>query len=485
MMSFKSISRKVSILAVAAFILTNCEDPDEFLEPINPDLVTEAVVGTVQSGERTLAGAERQLSLTMNELVPPAEIVTDNYQNTRTFFNQFLDDLDIDFTDQDVRELEFAIARLRELTTTGIDVIYPADESATDDILAGMYFLRGMSYLIGGEAFKTLPAEPGGAPQPSSAHFELAVENFTTAIATNADSQYGQAALIARARAYYNLGNRQEASADAAAATESTPGFLYSANYDPNNDSGADDNLMQDALYDRGTFDDLQPLPALDFLDPKYNGSDATFDYSIPVVKVEEAHLILAEAALSQGDLEGAKSRMKTLAAFVATRPTATFDDRREGRTDLAPSSRPDSTVIEVAPGPNREFEEGLVLSRQVPTVTVPTVSGVSLTEEEIEAIGNLDFAYEELYRMRQQIFIAEGRRMADLGIKFPVSQRESDANPSVTSDDNQPQIPSFLLGINFDAFTYNPALFQVTVTNNLNRIISENRSSPLIAPFE
>ncbi len=484
-MNFKSIGKKVSILTIAAFTLGNCEDPDEFLEPINPDLVTEAVVGTVQSAERTLAGAERQLSLTMNELVPPAEIVTDNYQNTRTFFNQFLDDLDIDFTDQDVRELEFAVARLRELTTTGIDVIYPADESATDDVLAGLYFLRGVSYLIGGEAFRTLPADPGGVPQPSSVHFELAVENFTTAIATGADSQYGQAALIARARAFYNLGNREGASGDAAAAIESTPDLLYSAGYDPTNDSGADDNLMQDALYDRGTFDDLQPLPALDFLDPKYNGSDATFDYSIPVVKIEEAHLILAEAAFSEGNLEEGKSRLSTLIAFVASRPTATFDDRREGRTDLAPGSRPDTAIVVVAPGPDREFEEGLVLSRQVPTVTVPTVSGVSLTVENINTIDNLDFAYEELYRIRQQIFIAEGRRMVDLGIKFPVSQRESDANSNVTSDDNQPQIPTFLVDIDFDAFTYNTELFQVTITNNLNRIVSENRNSTLVAPFE
>ncbi len=49
-------------------------------------------------------------------------------------------------------------------------------------------------------------------------------------------------------------------------------------------------NTMQDALYDRSTFDDFQPLPTLDFLDPKYSRLSASEDSPIHYLKAEEAY---------------------------------------------------------------------------------------------------------------------------------------------------------------------------------------------------
>lgn len=474
--------RVAAVICLAAGLAVGCEDPDNFFEPVNPDLAADAIVGTVGSTERITAGARRQLSLLMNDLVPPAEILSDNYVNTRTFFNQFLDDLAIDFTDQDIRELEFDIARLRELTTTGLNDIAPAEDGRSDDDVAELYFLRGMAYLIGAETFVALPAEPNGTPQPPSAHYALAIENFGQAMSTAAGSPAGQAARLARARAYYRLGDRTNAVADAQAAIDADSSLLYTAEFDAVN---GPTNTMQDALFDRGTFDDLQPLPSLDFLDPKYNGATPNFDYPIPVVKIEEAHLILAEAALSQGNLDDAKAIMRDIVALVATRPTATFDDAVEGRTQLAPRSRPDTNTVSVAPGPNRMLISGLVLDRNDGLITVPTVSGTSITNDQIDAINDVDFAYEELYRLRQHIFISEGRRMIDLGFKFPISQRESDANPAVTADLNMGVIPSWLAGMDLDAFSYDAAAGTATVTNNLNRLTAQNRSSDLVVPFE
>ena len=471
----------VALLGAATW---SCEDPNETFDPTNPNLSADNVTGTIQSAARLLNGTERQLSLTMNEIVAPLEIATDNYENTATFFNQFLDDLAIDPTDADVTDIQYAIARMRALATTGLEEIGPADEGYTAEQEAGYYMLRGLAYLYAGELFSVLPIETGGAAVPAADHLTAAVNDFTSAINLSDGGTYSEGALLARARTYYRLGDKANAVADAEAAIAQSPEYVYFARYDGVEGPA---NTMQDALYDRGSFDDLQPLPSLDFLDPKYNGSVPNVEVPIPVLKIEEAHLILAEAALSDGDLEDAKAIMKDIIGLVNARPTQTFSDLVEGRTQNTPGSRPDSSIVEVAVGPDRPFEEGLVISRQSGDVTVPTVSGTSYTEDEVDAIDDMDFAYESLYRMRQEIFFAEGRRFTDLGLRLVVAQNEADANPNIQEGDLVPTIPTWLSPIagSFDAFTYNVAAAQVTITNNLNRLTAENRSSPLVAPFE
>jgi hypothetical protein len=484
MMNFIQKTKYGALAALLIILSWGCEDPNETFDPVNPNLSGDNVTGTIQSSARVLNGAERQLSLLMNEIVAPTEIATDNYENTATFFNQFLDDLAIDPTDSDVSDIQFDIARLRELTTTGLDEIGPADEGYSGTEEAGFHFLRGLSYLFGGELFSRLPAEPMGATVPAETHLMNAIEDFTAAMNVDGGGMYSDAALLARARAYYRLGDKSNAVSDAQAAIAATPMLLYKARYD-----GVEGpfNTMQDALFDRGTFDDLQPLPSLDFLDPKYNGFIPNVEVGIPVIKIEEAHLILAEAALSDGDLDEAKSIMKDIIDLVESREVQTFSDRAEGRTENAPGSRPDTSIVEVAVGPDRPFESGLVINRQVPSVTVPTVSGTSYTDAEVDNIADIEFAYESLYRMRQEIFIAEGRRFTDLGLRLVVSQTEADANPNITDADLQPTIPSWLNSIRgeFDDFTYDVSTARATIQHNLNRLTAENRASDLVAPFE
>ncbi|MEM8585611.1 MAG: hypothetical protein AAGF87_15135 [Bacteroidota bacterium] len=480
-----NLMRFVVVLLLAIFLWT-CEDSEETFDPINPNLSVDNVIGTIESASRTLLGAERQLSLTLNEFVAVGAIASDNYVNTRTFFNQNFDALTIATTDADVNALQFDIARLRALTTLALDEVGPADPDYTSEQESGYFFLRGMAYLYGGSYFAVLPAEAGGNAVPAADHLANAVADFTSAIQADGTGTYGLAAHIGRLRANYLLGNKTEAVSDANAIISAAPDFLYSANFDGINTSAADNNTMQDALFDRGSFDDLQPLPTLDFLDPKYNGSDPNFDFPTPVVKVEEAHFILAEAALSEGRLEDAKDIMRDIIGLVATRPTATFDDRVEGRTHLAPGSRPDTSFVMVAPGPDRPLESGLVLDRGAEEVTVPTVSGTSYDNADIDAIGDIDFAYESLYRMRQEVFIAEGMRFIDLGLRMPVSQNEADANPNIRDTDQQAVIPPFLASAgDIDAIDYDAAAGTATVLVNVNRLISENRTSAFVAPFE
>lgn len=470
----------VTLLSIA---LWSCEDPEETFDPINPNLSADNVAGTIQSSERLLQGSERQLSILMSEIVVAGEIASDNYANTQTFFNQFLDGLDINPTDTDLRDIQFGIARLRALATAGIDEIGPADDGTTGEQFAGFYFLRGLSSLFAGEYFNRLPGEGGGATIPAEEHYANALTDFDAAVEQVGGGEYSDIALLARARLHYRMGNKTAAVVDATAVISATPDLIYFARYDANE---GPTNTLQDAIYDRGSFDDLQPLPTLDFLDPKYNGATPNVEVFIPVLKVEEAHLILAEAALSEGNIDEAKSIMKNIVGLVATRPTQTFTDGAEQRTQRAPRSRPDTSIIKVSPGPDRPFESGLVLNRRSTNVTVPTVSGTSYTNEEIDQLNDIDFAYETLYRMRQEIFIAEGRRVTDLGIKYVVSIIEADANPNIVEGDLVPTIPPFLapLAGKFDDITYTEGSTQATVVNNLNRLISANRNTALVAPF-
>ncbi|MBO6524956.1 MAG: hypothetical protein JJ971_14075 [Balneolaceae bacterium] len=81
------------------------------------------------------------------------------------------------------------------------------------------------------------------------------------------------------------------------------------------------------------------------------------------------------------------------------------------------------------------------------------------------------------LYLLRQEIFFGEGRRMFDLGIKWPVAEREALINPNIVASDREATIPAYLPPIaEFDAFTINGT--EVTIQHNLNRTIATGRGN-------
>ncbi len=476
----------LTILSFLAIVVAfnSCEDPDDAFNPQNPDLAISAVVGTDNSTQSILVGANRQLSLAMNQLVVISEIASDNYTNTQTFFNQFLDNLAIDATDDDIDDTQFAFHRLREIAITGRDVISPDDATSTPDQVAELNFFIGLSHLMFGENFTSVPAEPGGVVMDAATHLNTAISNFEVALNGTENSEIITACNLGIARAHYRLGNRDEAVSFSNAAISSGPNFIRFVQYDAVNGPG---NTMQDAIFDRGTFDDLQPLPRLDFLDPKYNGSVATTDVDIPLLKIEEAYLILIEAAISNGDLGTAQQSMRDLIGLVATRPMATFNDAGEGRDQDFPGSRPDTTSVLVAASSSDDLRPGLVIDRNDGDVTVPVVSGTSVTLDIVDSISDSETALEILYLMRQEIFIAEGRRMADLGIRFVTSDVEFRSNSNVEMSDIIPVIPDFIGNISseLDAFDYDANAGTAVIMHNLNRIIVQNRTSDLVVPFE
>ena len=64
----KNIFLTITVLALA-FTFNSCEDPEDAFDPVNPDLAVNAVIGTSSSAQSILVGANRQLSLAMDELV--------------------------------------------------------------------------------------------------------------------------------------------------------------------------------------------------------------------------------------------------------------------------------------------------------------------------------------------------------------------------------------------------------------------------------
>ncbi|MEO9482119.1 MAG: hypothetical protein ABJG47_01680 [Ekhidna sp.] len=468
------------ILFLATLVINSCDlvDPTEV---VNPNVTEGTIIGTPNSTSLWLVGLDRQLALTYNEILVIAALASDNYVNTQTFFNQTFDILDIRFNDADVNALALDISDLRNSADVGINAIHPGDSESTDAQLAELHFFRGWAFLLGGEIFKTLPAVGGEAALPAATHLANAIADFQAAEALDATNAGYKLAL---ARAYYFTGDKANAVIKANEAIAADAAYLRNVEWDAVNGAASDSDL-QDALQDRGNFDDLQPLPSLDFLDPKAYAVSSTLEAPIPILKIEEAHLILAEAEISDADLPGANQKMKDVIALVGTRATATFDDSVEGRTNDATTStfnRPDVTTVTVGYAGEAQ-RAGLVLNRLAGDITIPVISGTSLVDADIDALVTEDDYLEALYLMRQEIFIAEGRRWMDLGIKLPVSEVEQLSNTNITASDIEAAVPAFL-PTDMDAITYDAGAGTCVITHNVNAILAANKTNAAVLPF-
>ncbi|HTN20821.1 MAG TPA: hypothetical protein VL125_10115 [Pelobium sp.] len=475
------------IFAASLLIFSSCSllDPTEV---VNPNLTEDNILGTGSAMTPWINGMERQLALTYNELIVVNEIASDNYANTETYYNQSFDTPVFNNTDENVNDVLQTISRLRESAIYGLEVVKPSDESTTPDQEAELYFYKGLSHLLLAELFVSAPAEPDGAPVTAAEQIGMAVEAFKSAldISTNADNKVGYN--IALARAYYRIGDKPNARTYANAAISQGANYVRFIKYDGLNLPA---NEMQVALVDRGSFDDLQPLPRLDFLDPKYYAITATDNSNVPLLKIEEAHLILAEANLSDGitGLPLALINIQNALGVVSNRPKSTFNDQVDGRTQDDPGSRPNEAGVTVAAGPGEMRIPGLVLERQASTVTVPTVSGSSISSANVTLVNypSVDAALELLYLVRQEIFIAEGRRFTDLGLRYPVSYNEIVSNPNINEGDPATvgQIPSFIpKAKGMDSFTYDKDEGTAVITTNMNKVLVANKNDASIMPF-
>ncbi len=471
--------KKITIFFLAILVFSCSGDFGEvvdFTVVENPNLSEASVVGQPNSSSIWLTGLERQLALVFNETLVLSELGSDNYVNTQTFFNQFMDGLNIQITDPDMRDTQRAIQRLRELALFGKNSVGPGDPNYTADTEAEYNYFEGLSYLFSAMYFSALPAEPLGAPIAADQHYQNAITAFDAAISANARPEYH----LAKARANYYLGNKTGAVQAANAALALDPAFDRMAIFDEANNP---DNTFEDALYERATFDDLQPLPTLDFLDPKYSFLDTEQDAPVHYMKAEEALLILAEAALSDNDIAAARTNLTALVDLVGTREVRNIDDSIEARIEVEPGSRPDKTTVVV------NGRAGLVLDRQAGNVDVPSVSGTSLTAADITAMADDDAGLTLLYRTRQEVFIAEGLRFVDMGVKLVIDENEILLNENINEGDagTTPQIPSFISAVvaDLDAITYDAGAGTASTAIDLSAVLVANKSAAEVVPFE
>lgn len=450
----------------------------------NPQLTEDQGLNNPDPLERWKAGLDRQMAIALNNTVIWTSIATDNYVNTQTFFNQSVDRLDFNNQQEDIDDSFFAINDLRESAIFGKNDVVPRDESPSPANLAELDFYEAMSHILLGEHYHSAPLEGGGVPASPAEHFQVAIDTLQQAIDSGNGDQVGY--MLAQARAYYNNGNLSEARSRAQDVLNEDSDYVRLRDFD--NQNGPTNNV-QDALYDRQSFDDFQPLPRLDFLDPKF-GQSGPVETPFPLLKAEEAHLILTEAFLAEDDLQGAQSEMKELITLVEEdRGLRTVDETNEGRTQESPGTRPDNSGVEVRASPNDPFRSGLVLDRTADT-EVAAVSNTSVTDAMVDNVSNAQEAWELYYLLRQEIFMAEGRRFVTFGIKAPVPFNEAQINENIDpgSPPTQAIVPSYITdaiqedGVTLDSFTYDDVAGEATVDVNMNRVLANNRSE--VSPF-
>jgi len=469
-------------LLMLSVIVGGCE----FLDPAtveNPRTTDEDLAQAEEPTKALLPGLRAQFARALGATVTVTEFTSDNFSINGTGLGG--DDLDfpstitpnvavIDATAQD--GIYWNLQELRALADFILEEIAPNDDNATDIQLAEAHYYRGMAYLMQGENFVALPTEQDGTPVAAGELLQRAVTELGEARTLAGGDVIATHAAAALARAHRALGNASEAQSFAETTlSEGGADFLQLQRYDAENlDNGPQDYLVQRSLQE------MQPLPRLDFLDPKYT----TEESGIPVAKAEEMHLILAEIALADGDPETARTEMVNAIDAASARPTATFSDS-DPRFDNDLNTRPDTSVIEIAFEPNAPFITGLVLNRPG-DVTIPTISGTHVTAAQVNSASG-DELVRLLYLLRQEILLLEGRRMHDLGIRLPMMLREIDTNPNISQGDvgTEVSVPGYIPSGN-EMDRYSPVTLyddngnlvenQITILHDMNRVLAEQR---------
>lgn len=468
----------IILSAVACVTLHSCEllQPDDI---INPNVDEETFLESANAMQAWVNGANSSFADAIGSYCELMEILSDNYYNNYSQSSKVFDIPKILYTDLDVTNLQRYIGTMRESADYGIYTVAKADPETTADELFNLYYIKAYSYILAGEYFRALPDEDGGDVKTWQEHLHtaLTVINEAMVYAETADDKAFIHTLAART--YYRLGDKVNAREEAEKALELSDNFVKQVNFDGVNGIT---NSIQQATW--GTW--FQPLPRLDFLDPKYFKLTDTEERPVNIAKAEENYLILAEASLADNRTDDAKMYMKELLTLVRSRPVQTdLNDQLEGRFNGGYKHYPNSSDYKVAASEGEPFRKGLILDRQSPNlINIPYISGTSVTDDMIDNTQGVDETLELLYLMRQEIFFAEGRRVADLGIRLPVCEVEA-ANTPTAQNYLEALIPPFIpLNQGMDEFTMDETSKTVIIRYNMNKIIVKNKNTEYVAPF-
>ena len=476
------IGRIVMASLVALVGLSGCD----FLDPTdvdNPRTTSDDLAQAAEPTASLLPGLRAKFAEAIRSLVVTTENVSDNYSVHGTGLSKVLDDpsaLAPDNLDGGGGVYNTAQA-LRALADFVIDDIVPQDEFSTTDQVAEAQYYRGMAYLIMAENFTAAPVEADGLPLPAS---ELLTRGIADLVAANAGTLAVQAR-AALARAYRVEGNSAQAESFASGALGLDADFVIQQEFDSNSIT----NSPYAFLVSRA-LQEMQPLPRLDFLDPKYLDREA----GIAFAKAEEMHLILAEIDLAASNMAAGRAHLVDAINIAISRGTVPFADN-DARANEDLSIRPRDASIVIRADANSPFIAGLVLDRLAASIPVPTVSATSLDPVEVAGLTNIDDVWHAFHLARQEILFLEGRRMSDLGIRLPIRLREIEANPNINKGDVGTEVflPAYIpFSDEMDLFTpktlYDGGLLddeqilmgtEVTMNVDMNRVLTTNRVTP------
>lgn len=471
-----------ALLATLAIAGCDAIDPTSVSNPTTTD---DDLAQATDPTAALLPGLRAQFARMINAYIVATEVVSDNYSIHGTGLNQSMDEPatvgpDIfNGTGTSASGVYWNVQELRALADFVIDEIAPNDPGAPPALVAEAHYYRGMAYLTLGEVFSHAPHEEDGTAQPSEAALTRAVSDL------QAGTAFGVQASAGLARAHRLLGDAGAAAAAANTVLSAESNLLFAPPYDSqflNNTSVF--FLVLRALQE------MQPLPRLDFLDPKYTERDSP----VPIAKAEEMHLILAEVALASGNMTEAGSQLASAITLAKSRGVVSFDDIDERRNaDL--SLRPRSEEIVVRADADSPYRAGLVLNRPSDGLLIPNISGTSLSADSVAALSSASEMWHALWLARQEILFLEGRRMADLGIKLPIMLREIDQNDNISEGDpgTVPVVPGYIPGSpQYALDIYTPldlydgvdpgaplVKTEVTVHIDMNKVLAANNASP------
>ncbi len=454
----------------------------DFLDPTaveNPQTTSEDLLNAKNPTTSLLPGLRAEFARLMNTTAVVSEVVSDNYSIHGTGLFKEWDSPrrvtpSIMNGTGDATGLYWHTQELRALATFVIEDIAPNDATALAEEVAEAHYLRGMALLIASENFSGAPLVEDGPLVPAAQMLDLAIEDL------NAGASFGVATTAALARAYRWKGDRGAATSAAQAALGQDGDFVVLQEYD----AVSIDNTPWAFLVNRA-LQEMQPLPRLDFLDPKYLDREQ----GIAVAKAEEMHLILAEVAMAGGDMTSAKAALRNAITMAKSRGTATFSDGDE-RLNADLTIRPRDASITVRADASSPYRAGLVRDRNGASITQNVISGTSLDADSVAALTTADELWHALHLARQEILFLEGRRMADLGIRMPIMLDEIDANGTINTGDlgTNPVVPAYIPQDD-EMDLYSPASpyddggnlieTQVTIQFDMNRVLTQNNVTP------
>lgn len=465
----------------------------DFLDPTNVENPRTTDEDLAQSPDLTgafLPGLRAQFARMVGSQVVISEVTSDNYSVHGTGISSVWGNpRDVRPTDMDAttftQGIYWNMQELRALADFVLDEVVPGDTAgATPERLAEIHYYRGMAYLLQGETFTHVPTEQDGPPRPASELLERAIADLEASLDQSGTGDLALPAWAGIARAHRALGNAGPAVEAAAQVLAADPAFAFQQFYD----ATSVENQPHIYLVVRA-LKEMQPLPRLDFLDPKYLSREA----GIAVAKAEEMHLIFAEAALADDDLAAARGHLANAIGLALGRATTSFvDDDPRLNDDL--TVRPRNASMLVRADAQSPFRAGLILDRPGAQIMVPTVSATSLNPDSVLALTDPDEVWHAFYLARQEILILEGRRMSDLGIRLPMMLREIDQNPSINDGDPGTivVVPAYIpMGTEMNAFDPKSpyadeegeiiATTEVTIRHDMNRILAENRVNAFV----